>query len=116
MPSILNISDVAIEAYHLSLRDFFQDRKRAGKYYIHFMRVTLVRLPQKIDRFATRNERPLFVAGLNAVGLATVITIGIMHLSTFYGSTIDSILIFNEDRIDKAFKRGIWKQNTGQAV
>jgi hypothetical protein len=56
MHSILNISDVAIEAYHLSLRDFLQDKKRAGKYYIHPMRVTLVRLPQNIHRFMTRNR------------------------------------------------------------
>jgi len=56
MHSILNISDVAIEVYHLSLRDFLQDKKRAGKHYIHPMRVTLVRLPQNIHRFITKNR------------------------------------------------------------
>lgn len=29
------IDTAMIEAYHLSLRDFFQDKKRAGKHYIY---------------------------------------------------------------------------------
>ncbi|KAF8325487.1 hypothetical protein F5887DRAFT_1145936 [Amanita rubescens] len=35
-----------ITTYHLSLHDFFLDRKRAGKYFIHPIRVTFVRLPK----------------------------------------------------------------------
>ncbi|KAF8347575.1 hypothetical protein F5887DRAFT_915827 [Amanita rubescens] len=34
MHSLLSISNSGVEVYHLSLRDFFQDKKRAGKYYI----------------------------------------------------------------------------------
>ena len=48
--SILKISDVAIEAWHISLCDLLQDKKRAGKYYIHPMRVALVRHPQRMKR------------------------------------------------------------------
>jgi hypothetical protein len=29
------LDTVMIEAYHPSLSDFFQDKKRAGKYYIY---------------------------------------------------------------------------------
>ena len=74
MHSILNISDTAIEAYHLSLRDFFQDKKRAGKYHIHPVRVTLLRLPWNIARFKMRH-RGKVVAGFicsEAVMLCTV--------------------------------------------
>ena len=46
MHSLLNISNLHIETYHRSLDDFFQDRKRAGKYYIHPIRVMLVWFPQ----------------------------------------------------------------------
>jgi len=67
MHSILNISEFAIEAYHLSLRDFFQDRKRSRKYYIHPVRVTLIRLPQNIHRFVTRHYAPVAVAACLAV-------------------------------------------------
>lgn len=42
MHSILHISDSGIKPYHLSLLDFLQDRKRAGKYYVHPWLVTLV--------------------------------------------------------------------------
>ena len=42
MHSILHVSDSGIRPYHLSLLDFLQDRKRAGKYYTHPWLVTLV--------------------------------------------------------------------------
>ena len=54
MHSLLNISDSNIEVYHRSLHDFFQDRRRAGRYYIHPARVKLVRLPRNVRRFAAR--------------------------------------------------------------
>ena len=44
MHSLLLISDSNITTYHLSLRDFFLDKKRAVKYRIHPMRVALVQL------------------------------------------------------------------------
>ena len=44
MHSLLLISDYDILTYHLSLHDFFRDKRRAGKYRIHPMRVALVRL------------------------------------------------------------------------
>ncbi len=43
--SLVHISD-GITTYHLSLHDFFLDKKRAGKYFIHPIRVTCVRLPE----------------------------------------------------------------------
>ena len=43
--SLVRISDRDIKTYHLSLHDFFLDKKRAGKYFIHPVRVTLVRIP-----------------------------------------------------------------------
>ncbi len=44
--SLVHISDLDITTYHLSLHDFFLDKKRAGKYFIHPIRVTFVRLPK----------------------------------------------------------------------
>ncbi|KAF8347620.1 hypothetical protein F5887DRAFT_1281239 [Amanita rubescens] len=44
--SLVHISDYDITTYHLSLHDFFLDKKRAGKYFIHPTRVTFVRLPK----------------------------------------------------------------------
>ena len=79
MHSILNISDVAIEAYHLSLREFFQDRKRAGKYHIHPVRVTLLRLPWNIDRLKTRHwSKVAIAAGLVCSPVAMMLTLGIV--------------------------------------
>ena len=42
MHSLLHISDSGIKPYHLSLLEFLQDKKRAGKYYIHPWLVTMV--------------------------------------------------------------------------
>jgi hypothetical protein len=44
--SLVRISRHGITTYHLSLHDFFLDKKRAGKYFIHPIRVTFVRLPK----------------------------------------------------------------------
>jgi len=44
--SLVHISHHNIMAYHLSLHDFFLDKKRAGKYFIQPIRVTFVRLPE----------------------------------------------------------------------
>ena len=44
--SLVRISHRDIMTYHLSLHDFFLDERRAGKYFIHPIRVTLVRLPK----------------------------------------------------------------------
>ena len=54
MHSLLKISKSNIVVYHRSLHDFFQDRRRAGRYYIHPARVELVRLPGNAQRFAAR--------------------------------------------------------------
>ncbi len=47
--SLVRISHPDITTYHLSLHDFFLDRKRAGKYFIHPIRVTFVRLPKMMS-------------------------------------------------------------------
>ncbi|KAF8325492.1 hypothetical protein F5887DRAFT_1072634 [Amanita rubescens] len=44
--SLVCTSHRDITTYHLSLHDFFLDKKRAGKYFIHPIRVTFVRLPK----------------------------------------------------------------------
>ena len=48
MYSLLQISDSYVTTYHRSLHDFLQDKKRAGKYHIHPIRVALVRLQRTI--------------------------------------------------------------------
>ena len=52
MHSLLQISDWGITTYHRSLHDFFQDKKRAGKYHIHPVRVALVRFQERSRPFA----------------------------------------------------------------
>ena len=47
--SLVHISHPDITTYHLSLHDFFLDKKRAGKYFIHPIRVTFVRLPDTMS-------------------------------------------------------------------
>ena len=44
--SLVCISRLGVTTYHLSLHDFFLDKKRAGEYFIHPIRVTFVRLPE----------------------------------------------------------------------
>jgi len=78
MHSLLNISDSGVEVYHLSLREFFQDRKRAGKYYIHPMRVTLVRLPRNVRRSVRRNMTVLLIIGASM----TVTMFGIIAITS----------------------------------
>ena len=51
MHSLLRISNKDITTYHRSLHDFFQDKKRAGMYHIHPIRVALVRLPERTRPF-----------------------------------------------------------------
>ena len=46
MHSLLLVSNSDITTYHLSLHDFFRDKKRAVKYRIHPMRVALVQLQE----------------------------------------------------------------------
>ena len=47
--SLVDISHGDITTYHLSLHDFFLDKKRAGNYFIHPIRVTFVRLPETMN-------------------------------------------------------------------
>ena len=71
MHSLLRIEDLYITVYHRSLHDFFRDKKRAGKYHVHPMRVTLVQLPERSRRFAKRlwNELGYPGAVLATLGL-----------------------------------------------
>ena len=43
--SLIQMSESVIDIYHLSLHDFFCDKKRASKYFIHPAWITLVRIP-----------------------------------------------------------------------
>ena len=52
--SLLQISDSCITVHHRSLHDFFQDKKRAGRYYIHPVRVAFVQLP--VERLQVRRH------------------------------------------------------------
>ena len=61
--SLVHISDFGITTYHLSLHDFFLDRKRAGKYFIHPIRVTCVRLPEIISPARENMIRLLLLFG-----------------------------------------------------
>ncbi|KAF8347587.1 hypothetical protein F5887DRAFT_1157712 [Amanita rubescens] len=47
MHSLLQISNSSITTYHRSLHDFFQDKKRAGKFHIHPVRVALVQFQER---------------------------------------------------------------------
>ena len=53
--SLVQISWWDINTYHLSLHDFFLDKKRSGKYFIHPIRVTFVRLPRIMGPVLTRS-------------------------------------------------------------
>ena len=61
MHSLLQISDEDITTYHRSLHDFFQDKKRAGQYHVHPIRVALVRLPERTRPFAESVGRGLMM-------------------------------------------------------
>ncbi len=63
MHSLLLVSNSDITTYHLSLHDFFRDKKRAVKYRIHPMRVALVRLQKR-----TRPIAKLLVTCAEALG------------------------------------------------
>ena len=57
--SLVQISESVIDVYHLSLHDFFLDKKRAGKYYIHPARITFVRLPGSMFSVVYKGARVL---------------------------------------------------------
>ena len=69
--SLVHISKAVIDTYHLSLHDFFRDKQRAGKYFIHPVRVTFVRLPGIM--------RPVYVTSALVIGFVpfAVLTLGV---------------------------------------
>lgn len=69
--SLVHISKAVIDTYHLSLHDFFRDKQRAGKYFIHPVRVTLVRLPGIM--------RPVYLTSALVIGFVpfAVLTLGV---------------------------------------
>ena len=69
--SLVQISKNVIDTYHLSLHDFFPGRQRAGKYFIHPVRVTFVRLPGIM--------RPVYLTSALVIGFVpfTVLTLGL---------------------------------------
>ena len=69
--SLVHLSDSVIDAYHLSLHDFFRDKKRAGSYFIHPVRVTTVRLPGIM--------RPVLLTSALIIGIVpfAVLTLGV---------------------------------------
>ena len=71
MQSVIRISGSVIESHHLSLHDFLQDRKRAGTFFVHPMRVIFVRLPEIM--------RPVLVTSAAVVGIVpfAVLTLGV---------------------------------------
>lgn len=71
LSSLLQISDSGIETYHQSLHDFFLDKSRAGKYYIHPARVALVRLPRKARRFVEKIAIVQSEVGIMRIALVT---------------------------------------------
>ena len=71
--SLVRISESVIDTYHLSLHDFFHDKKRAGKYFIHPMRVAFVRLPDTAGP-------GLLVAGELALQVVLVVTLAMATL------------------------------------
>lgn len=80
--SLVRISESVIDMHHLSLHDFFRDKKRAGKYFIHPVRVACVRLPD--------TTRPgLQIAGTMALGgvgvvLAAALTVATLGIPLYY--------------------------------
>lgn len=70
MQSVIRISGSVIESHHLSLHDFLQDRKRAGRFFVHPTRVMFVRLPEIL--------RPVLVTSAAVVGIVpfAVLTLG----------------------------------------
>jgi len=68
--SLVHLSHSVIDTYHLSLHDFFRDKKRAGSYFIHPMRVSIVRLPKIM--------RPVLLTSAIIIAIVpfTVLTLG----------------------------------------
>ena len=71
MQSLLQISESVIDMHHLSLQDFLHDRKRAGRFFVHPMRVTFVRLPEV--------TRPIVLTSAAVVSIVpfAVLTLGV---------------------------------------
>ena len=63
--SIIQISELVIDTYHLSLHEFFLDKKRASKYFIHPARIALVRIPD--------TGRPVIYATVGGVIVGVVV-------------------------------------------
>ncbi|KAF8347581.1 hypothetical protein F5887DRAFT_1072572 [Amanita rubescens] len=91
MYSLLQISDSYVTTYHRSLHDFFQDKKRAGKYHIHPIRVALVRLPGTIRRFMNSELLTLlgtfwsrFVVGLFILSISPGILVYFIILAVIF--------------------------------
>ena len=86
MHSLLHVSDSGIKPYHLSLLNFLDDKKRAGKYYVHPFWVVLADSTFDIPDFLVALRAGtivlLVIADLNVVAqLATVITVLLLHMS-----------------------------------
>ncbi|KAF8325486.1 hypothetical protein F5887DRAFT_1142499 [Amanita rubescens] len=76
--SLVRISELVIDTYHLSLHDFFRDKKRAGKYFIHPARVACVRLPDTTrPGLQMAVMMPFAVAGVALGAALTVATLGL---------------------------------------
>ncbi|KAF8699797.1 hypothetical protein AX14_000864 [Amanita brunnescens Koide BX004] len=74
MHSLLHISDSGIKPYHLSLLEFLQDRKRAGKYYIPSWLVTMECASKVLD---IPYAMPIMMGTIVILfGLLTVLLIG----------------------------------------
>jgi hypothetical protein len=91
--SLLHVSDSGIKPYHLSLLNFLNDRKRAGKYYIHPFWVVLADstfdIPNSVVILRTGAIVVLVIADLTvAVQLATVIAVLLLHM-TFIAISMD---------------------------
>ncbi|KAF8347634.1 hypothetical protein F5887DRAFT_1100155 [Amanita rubescens] len=71
MQSLLQISGTVIDMHHLSLQDFLQDKKRAGRFFVHPMRVMFVRLPEV--------TRPVVLTSAAVVSIVpfAVLTLGV---------------------------------------
>ncbi len=77
--SLVRISESVIDTYHLSLHDFFRDKKRAGKYFIHPVRVACVRLPD--------TTRP----GMQTAGMVALGGVGVMLALTGVGVVLATL-------------------------
>ncbi|KAF8347641.1 hypothetical protein F5887DRAFT_38428 [Amanita rubescens] len=77
--SLVRISESVIDTFHLSLHDFFCDKKRAGKYFIHPVRVACVRLPD--------TTRP----GMQTAGMVALGGVGVILALTGVGVVLAAL-------------------------